>query len=480
MDLNNNDITKLAEVEISEEMVQKYFNQLVSGSAKLNLNRACTVGDGVLALSNVETQALIAEYNSLIEKKNIERFTPASGAATRMFKHLFDQEGHSDLVNEFLLGLENFAFYEELETILETKGISANTDKIHQVLSEEGLNYGKLPKALISFHQYPNEVRKAIDEQLVEGVSYVKSGGNAKFHFTISEEHRAVFEKHLEAVVPALKEKYNCEYQLSFSTQSKSTDTISLNDDGEVLRDENEQIIFRPGGHGALIHNLNKLESDVVFIKNIDNVVKEEFQPVVLDFKKVLGSILIKTQTRVFEFIEELSKGNVSDFRLDEITEFANTELNIKSVTDSNSIIEALNRPIRVCGMVKNEGKAGGGPFWVGDTVQIVESAQMDLSDSRVEDLLENASHFNPVDLVCGIKNYKGEKFDLTEFIDEETYFVSSKSLNGKEIKVLEHPGLWNGAMANWITIFVEVPVETFHPVKTVNDLLQTVHTGIA
>ena len=472
MSLTQQDIEQLKEIGISSEEISTQFQNLVYGPEVLNIQSACTVNNGIKQISENQKKALIADYSGLMKSKVITRFTPASGAATRMFKHLINPIGNEDLVSEFNDNITDFSFYEEL-------AVSVNEDSksvINRLLSSEGLNYAKLPKALISFHKYQNEVRKAIDEQLIEGVKYVNNNGISNFHFTISPEHEVLVNAHLKKVIPVYEKELNTTFNINFSTQAKKSDTVSLSIENLIVRDENGQLVFRPGGHGALIHNLNDLDADVVIIKNIDNVVREEQQEVVVEYKKMLSSLLVNLQETIFEIIHEISSHTVSEERLNQIVAFLKTELNISVKPDLKLILSELNKPIRVCGMVKNEGKAGGGPFWVDDTPQIVESAQMDMSNPDVEAMVNKATHFNPVDLVCGLKDHEGNKFDLLKYIDQKTFFVSSKSYNGNEIKVLEHPGLWNGAMANWITIFVEVPVSTFHTVKTVNDLLQKAH----
>jgi hypothetical protein len=462
----------IANAVISEETIEQQIQNLKNGPKELNLIRPCTIGDGIISLSQSEKEHLIASYESLISDKSINRFTPASGAATRMFKHLFEGDNTSNLLSEFIKEIKKFAFYENSGILDE----DSSHEMIEKVLGSEGLNYAQLPKALIDFHKYSGEVRKSIDDQLIEGIAYIKSNQKANFHFTVSEEHKKVVQEHLDVVLVNYSSLFNTEFNISFSTQLKSTDTIALDETNALVYDEQGQLLFRPGGHGSLIHNLNQIDADVIFVKNIDNIVREEKQKEVIRYKKVLGAHLLNLQSKIFGILKELNGENMSEFRLTEVVSFIQNELNLKVELDKEKVFDVLNRPIRVCGMVKNEGKAGGGPFWVDDSVQIVESAQMNLKKAEVSRMLENATHFNPVDLVCGVKNYKDQKFDLIKYIDKETFFVTSKSYHGREIKVLEHPGLWNGAMANWITVFVEVPVSTFHPVKTVNDLLGDAH----
>lgn len=462
----------IANAAISEEVIAQQITNLKNGPKELNLVKPCTIGDGIKRLTESEMESMVKNYDALVVNKSLNRFTPASGAATRMFKHLYEKEGNVNLVDEFIKNINKFAFYKSTGILDE----DSTNDKIDKVLSSDGLNYGSLPKALIDFHKYEDEIRKSIDDQLIEGVSYVKSNGKANFHFTVSKEHQKAVQDHLDQVLPAYSKKYGVEFEISFSTQLKSTDTVALDLNDELVYTDQGALLLRPGGHGSLIYNLNQINDDIIYIKNIDNIVREEKQDEIIKYKKVLGGHLLKLQSEIFEILGELENDKISEIRWDEIVHFLNKELNINIDRNKEEVTQVLNRPIRVCGMVKNEGKAGGGPFWVDDSVQIVESAQMNLSKDNVALMLQNATHFNPVDLVCGVKDAQGNKYDLTKYIDEETFFVASKSYQGREINVLEHPGLWNGAMANWITVFVEVPVSTFHPVKTVNDLLGEAH----
>lgn len=465
---------QINKIGISEDSIQSQYENLISGPKPLDLKATCEVGKGIKALNNIQKSSLVTNYSGLVNDKKIVNFVPASGAATRMFKHLFNPADNKELVDEFLDNLNKFAFYTELSEF-ET-GNSTNT--IKSVLHIPGLNYGKLPKAMISFHKYDNEVRKSIDEQLIEGSKYITQDKNANFHFTISKEHEGMVKEYLNSVLPGLQKKSGINFNIEFSFQNPNTDTVAMSSSGRLVEQSNGDLLLRPGGHGALIHNLSQINADLVFIKNIDNIVRESYQEVVVEHKKALGSLLVNLQDTVFSILRELEESEVTELRIQEIIQFLHSELNLSGVKSVDEIIAALNKPIRVCGMVKNQGKAGGGPFWVGDSVQIVESAQIDVSNPEVAKMLTHASHFNPVDLVCGLKDYHGNLFDLNQFIDHDAFFVADKSIEGENIKVLELPGLWNGAMAHWITVFVEVPVETFHPVKTVNDLLQSAHSG--
>ena len=473
MKLTATQVQQINKIGISVEAIHKQFENLSKGPKPLDLKASCEVGKGIKSLTNVQKSTLVGDFSQLVNQKKIINFIPASGAATRMFKHLFDPANNEKLVSEFLVNLKKFAFYPELTDY----EINDSDTTIKSVLNLPGLNYGKLPKAMISFHKYHEEVRKSIDEQLVEGAMYIAQNKQANFHFTISKEHEEIVKEYLSKVLPALEKKIGVTFNIEFSYQNNNTDTIALNASGNLVQKPNGDLLLRPGGHGALIHNLSQLDADLVFIKNIDNIVHENHQKVVVDYKKALGSLLVNLQNTVFSILKELDHKDVSPNRIKEIIQFLQSELNLNGAKSISDIKLALNKPIRVCGMVRNQGKAGGGPFWVGDSVQIVESAQIDTNIPEVAEMLTHASHFNPVDLVCGLKDYNGELFDLKQFIDHDAFFVADKSVEGESIKVLELPGLWNGAMANWNTIFVEVPVETFHPVKTVNDLLQPAHS---
>ncbi len=474
MNLTKQEINKLNDSGISESTIQKQFLKLVNGPANLDLKRACVIGDGIEKISVADFDTYQSIYQKGVLKNVISIFTPASGAATRMFKHLLNPESNPDLYGAFIKNLERFAFFHEMERMNK----SSIEEKVQFILNPEGLNYAKLPKALISFHKYGNEVLKAIDEQLVEGIAYINSDSKCRFHFTISPEHENLIKTHLAPIIKALEVTHEIEILVEYSFQESYTDTIALQPNGELVRDEMGELLLRPGGHGSLIYNLNGMESNIVFIKNIDNIARKELHPRVIQYKRIIGGYLMDIQTRVFDILRELEV-EVSANRLEDMVALFERNWNLKLPSSQDELILALNKPIRVCGMVKNEGKAGGGPFWVGDTPQIVESAQMNTSLPEVKDMLVKASHFNPVDLVCGIKNYKDEKFNLLDFTDDQSFFVSEKSYLGQEIKVLEHPGLWNGAMANWLTFFIEVPVVTFNPVKTVNDLLLPSHCDL-
>ncbi|MCL2413556.1 MAG: DUF4301 family protein, partial [Bacteroidales bacterium] len=376
-----------------------------------------------------------------------------------------------------------------IETCLENKDYNEILDTL---LLNSGLDYLNLPKGLLLFHKYKDSVRTALEEHLVEGVGYAESDGTVKLQFTVSPEHLEKFQHLVEQILPHYESKYRVRYNISYSVQKSSTDTIAVTMDNQPFLDENGNLLFRPGGHGALIENLSDLKGDLIFIKNIDNVTTDKNRMPTLTYKKVIASYLIDLQNKMFDCLKKLENTSISEELLTEIFHFSWKQLHIAFENfDSLSreekrklLIEKLNRPIRICGMVRNEGEPGGGPFWTQNTrgeisLQIVESSQIDPKNPQQQNLLKLASHFNPVDLVCGVRNYKGELFDLKKYIDQETGFISEKSSGGKMLKALELPGLWNGAMADWITIFVEVPIAVFSPVKTVNDLLRREHQNI-
>jgi hypothetical protein len=395
----------------------------------------------------------------------------------------------------FLAGLEKFPFFKAIEKQLRethTDFDSWNKDQkryhfIKRMLDVEHFDYANKPKGILPFHNYKNHIATPIEEHLIESVLYASSNGNAHLHFTVSEIHKTQFEKTLNKVKSKIESENNATIIINFSHQKTATDTIAVDLNNTPFRSIDDKLVFRPGGHGALIENLNSLDADIVFIKNIDNVIQNESEAVAL-YKKALAGILIELQRKTANYLSKLDK--ISENEIDEIEIFVDKKLNNKVISDfskyalNHKIIylkEVLNRPIRVCGMVKNEGEPGGGPFWVNDskgnaTLQIVETSQIDLANENQASIAKNATHFNPVDLVCAIKDYKGSKFDLRDYIDVNSGFIVDKNKDGKPLKSQELPGLWNGAMAKWITVFVEVPLITFNPVKTVNDLLKSAH----
>ena len=420
-----------------------------------------------------------ARYDRAKESLRVVKFVPASGAATRMFKDLFEfvREGRrTAVVGELLANRRRFAFWPELRTIV---GDDADELRTVENIVAEGLRYGETPKGLVSFHRYGDEVRKAVEEHLVEGAQYAAAGGEVKIHFTVSPEHLTRFEALLAEKIPGYESRFGVKYRISFSVQDPSTDTLAVNPDCTPFRRADGRLLFRPAGHGALIGNLGKIDADIVFVKNIDNVTTDARRGDTVLYKKALAGVLLALQERIFEYLMALE---VPGAELEPIAAFIENELCVKLPKDYGTALlrQVLDRPIRVCGMVRNEGEPGGGPFWVTgadglETLQIAESNQI---APEKRELMRLATHFNPVDLVCSFRTSKGGRFDLQEFVDPATGFISRKSDGGRELLAQELPGLWNGAMARWNTVFVEVPITTFSPVKVVTDLLRPEHQG--
>ena len=445
----------------------------------LPVTRAASCGDGIRVLDAAGIEQAAARYDRAKESLRVVKFVPASGAATRMFKDLFEfvREGRrTAVVGELLATLRRFAFWPELRTII---GDDADELRTVENIVAEGLRYGETPKGLVSFHRYGDEVRKAVEEHLVEGAQYAAAGGEVKIHFTVSPEHLTRFEALLAEKIPGYESRFGVKYRISFSVQDPSTDTLAVNPDCTPFRRADGRLLFRPAGHGALIGNLGKIDADIVFVKNIDNVTTDARRGDTVLYKKALAGVLLALQERIFEYLMALE---VPGAELEPIAAFIENELCVKLPKDYGTPLlrRVLNRPIRVCGMVRNEGEPGGGPFWVAgadglETLQIAESNQIAPEKRK---LMRSATHFNPVDLVCSFRTSKGGRFDLREFVDPATGFISRKSDGGRELLAQELPGLWNGAMARWNTVFVEVPITTFSPVKVVTDLLRPEHQG--
>lgn len=445
----------------------------------LPVTRAASCGDGIRVLDAAGIEQAAARYDRAKESLRVVKFVPASGAATRMFKDLFEfvREGRrTAVVGELLANRRRFAFWPELRTII---GDDADERRTVENIVAEGLRYGETPKGLVSFHRYGDEVRKAVEEHLVEGAQYAAAGGEVKIHFTVSPEHLTRFEALLAEKIPVYESRFGVKYRISFSVQDPSTDTLAVNPDCTPFRRADGRLLFRPAGHGALIGNLGKIDADIVFVKNIDNVTTDARRGDTVLYKKALAGVLLALQERIFEYLMALE---VPGAELEPIAAFIENELCVKLPKDYGTPLLrwVLNRPIRVCGMVRNEGEPGGGPFWVAgadglETLQIAESNQIAPEKRK---LMRSATHFNPVDLVCSFRTSKGGRFDLREFVDPATGFISRKSDGGRELLAQELPGLWNGAMARWNTVFVEVPITTFSPVKVVTDLLRPEHQG--
>ncbi|WP_296316325.1 DUF4301 family protein [Winogradskyella sp. UBA3174] len=515
MSFTKKDIKQIESKGLTVKAVEYQISLFKTGIPFSNIAEAATVKDGIITLDDTLTEGLVSYFDKHKDNLKLLKFVPASGAATRMFKFLFkflkDYKPKKESVNSyinknklkdmslFLVGLEKFPFYKKVIEALrandiEYEKLSVSAKAWHFVstmLDENQLNFGNSPKGLLPFHEYKNDCTStAFEEHLYEAALYASDNNNAKLHFTISERFKDKFDKEFKRIEECVEKNTGVSFDISFSYQHESTDTIAVTLKNKPFREDDGSLLFRPSGHGALLKNLNALDADIIFVKNIDNVVVKQYKEEVAKYKKALAGMLLKLQEKTFYFLNELDKDDISEDELTTIGEFLTRELSVKISMEFEKysdkykkeyLREKLNRPIRVCGMVKNEGEPGGGPFWVKDqswnqSLQIVESAQINLKDKIQKDILKNATHFNPVDLVCGVKNYKGEKFDLENYVDHKTAFITMKTKVGKDLKALELPGLWNGSMAFWNTIFVEVPIITFNPVKTVNDLLKAPH----
>lgn len=514
MKFSDKDLEHLQGKGISKKTIEKQVERLKNGMSYSYLVAAATINKGIERFDENEIEAFIKHYEANQNKLSIIKFVPASGAASRMFKFLFQflksfdptkqtikeyaDRQNDNLIISFIENLEAFPFYNDV--IAHIKKTNPNYDDLSNdqkhlqfvktMLDSNALNYSFFPKGLLPFHKYERESITAFQEHLFESTLYASSNGSANLHFTVSKQHHKYFLEVLNTIKEDLEQNTKTTFNVSFSYQKEATETVALTNKDKVFRTKDNSILFRPGGHGALLENLNDLNSDLVFIKNIDNIVVSNKNVEVSNYKKLLAGVLLDVQKEVFANLHKLDAGNLTeaDFKL--IALFLRHRLNVPIVQDFDTLTaqdktvflkEKLNRPIRVCGMVKNEGEPGGGPFWVKDkkgkiSLQIVEFAQIDFRSKNQQGLVYQATHFNPTDLVCGVKNYKGEKFNLLDFTDPEAAFITMKTQNGTDIKALELPGLWNGSMAYWNSIFVEVPLETFNPVKTVNDLLKPAH----
>jgi len=513
MNFVEKDINQFNDKGIDISVVEKQINNFENGFPFLEIVKAATINDGLKKIEEEEIERLIKVYNHYGRQNKIVKFVPASGAASRMFKNLFEFYDNSytkkELIEQLsdnnfnsiayaIRNINNFAFFNLLSNLPVFKGKNIENEIkngnwksiIDAILSKEGLNYGNLPKGLLTFHKYQEKNRTSAQEHLVEAALYNSLTDTTYLHFTVSPEHKKLFQKHINKSKTELEKKFSINYNVVFSTQKSTTDTIAVDKNNKPFRNEDDSILFRPGGHGALIENLNDLDADIIFIKNIDNVVPDKLKNETVKYKKLIAGVLLDNQNKIFGYIRNIDEGKNDDEFINEIETFFKNDLSIILNDDYKQLSvkekckhlkNKLNRPIRVCGMVKNEGEPGGGPFWAKNndssiSLQIVEGSQIDLKDKKIYRIVNQATHFNPVDLVCAVKNYKGNKFDLTKFIDYKTGFISEKSKNGKLLKALELPGLWNGAMSDWNTIFVEVPIITFNPVKTINDLLRKEH----
>ncbi len=491
---------------MSVDNVKEQLSNFKEGFPFLPIVEAATIGNGIKALTEAELKHYLDTYPKKAAQKEVVKFVPASGAASRMFKDLFSfLEGDGDItkssfIEKFFTHIEKFAFYDDLNKSLEKAGSSikkAMESGQHQLvishlLNEDGLGYGQLPKGLLKFHHYTDHDRTPTYEHFMEGILYGLGKGNTvRLHFTVSPEHEEKFKAEVAEVQPKLEKEFGVNFEVSYSQQKKSTDTIAVNMDNSPFIEEDGTILFRPAGHGALLENLNDIDGDVIFIKNIDNEVPDRLKEPTKDYKTAIGGLLLEVQEKVFEALRSLDAGidqnsvsNAEAVIYQDLGGKLPEKYSRMSLEEKGDYLhKKLNRPIRVCGMVKNTGEPGGGPFWVKEddgslSLQIAETAQIDLNDPSQKEIFQSSTHFNPVDLVCATKNYKGEKFDLLQYRDMRTGFITEKSKSGRDLKALELPGLWNGAMAGWNTVFVEVPLITFNPVKTVNDLLREEHQG--
>jgi len=503
------DLEQLAEMGISPEKAASQIEIFREGIAPVRLSKAAVVGDGIVRLEPSRQQALRKLYRDSLPKKEVIKFTPASGAASRMFKALFGfletfdpdrdalesflaEKEHADM-REFREQVANFPFHERVSNRIKMPPADPGAwfyAFIREMLSEEGLNYGFYPKGMLPFHNYGGQLVTPFEEHLWEGAAYACCQGSSRLHFTISEAHRDLFEREFEQIRDRVEAASGCRFEVSYSYQKASTDTLAVTPDNEPFRDNQGRLLFRPGGHGALIENLDEQDADLLFIKNIDNVAVRGAIQTLSEWKETLGGYLLELQEEAFRFARMLEEGALDHDLLLRVRGFLEDRLNVRfaesfagfSLNDQVAVLrDKLARPIRVCGMVKNEGEPGGGPFWIrdasgNDSLQIVESAQVDLQDDTQRAIFAGATHFNPVDLVCGVRDAYGKKYNLLNYVDSRQGFITGKTFEGRPLKALELPGLWNGAMAYWNTVFVEVPVSTFNPVKTVNDLLKQAH----
>jgi len=511
---SNKDMAQINAGGLTADQIHQQMSILAHGAPYMDIVRPCTAGDGIRRLSKDQIQQALKLYEASAPGKSLIKFVPASGAATRLFKHLTaafqqllqnppaspanDSQADPKLI-DFAENCHKFAFYEDLKTSLSRAGLNCETllkDRqflpvLEHLVSENRLGCTTLPKGLIKFHRYGKECRTAFEEHLVEGAGYAGTeAGGCAIHFTVSPRHQDNIVSFLEQILPVYESRFKTRFHLSFSVQKENTNTIAVDMENQPFRQADGSLVFRPGGHGALIDNLNNLDEDVVFIKNIDNVAHERYISEIVEWKKILCGLLIDIQNQVFGFLKQLHELPPNPELIRQAALFVQKTLSceLPGAFDAGTmesrqqlLIDHLNRPLRVCGMVPNAGDPGGGPFWTktlnGETsLQIVETSQIDMGNPHQRKIANGATHFNPVDLVCGIRNWQNKPFDLHRYVDDQAVFIASKTENGRPIKALELPGLWNGAMAFWNTVFVEVPPVTFNPVKEVTDLLKKGH----
>ncbi len=501
--LSASDIEHIRARGATEEKVLRQIDLCRLGAVTVTLDRPATVGDGIIRVADEDRESLVTLHDEAARAGRVLKFVPASGAATRMFKEwhgVFNRGGFAGGEMEtFFTHLPRYAFYGDLGEALSAAGHDLGDlvargrglEILDFILNEKGLHYAWKPKALLKFHRYGKEARTALEEHLVEAALYAKDGsGLCRIHFTVSEEHLDPVKELLGRVTGLYEKRFGARFEIGLSIQSESTDTIAVDLENRPFRDRDGRLLFRPGGHGALLYNLDRIDGDIVFIKNIDNIVPDRLKGTTVLYKKILGGYLVGLQRELFRHLQALSDRDAEESAVGAAARFAADRLNCsmppgmegRPLEERRQILMGLlDRPLRVCGMVKNEGEPGGGPFWAigkngARSLQIVEEVQVDKSRADQAAVWASSTHFNPVDLVCGIRDFRGQKFDLERFIDGEQVFISTKSHEGSDIKALELPGLWNGSMAFWHTVFVEVPIETFNPVKTIDDLLRPAH----
>ncbi|MGP8152923.1 MAG: DUF4301 family protein [Smithella sp.] len=498
--LSEKDVRQIGKLGLTPSHVEKQLAAYRHGSNYLILHHPCAINDGILAIKKAAKDKLIKFYEREGGKYKLIKFVPASGASSRMFTEWFSarEKGGFDssaLNQSFSSNFNKYPFY---SLIKHNKSVSEfikqkNTKSLlDYVLSAKGLNFGWLPKALIPFHLYHSgEARTALEEHLFEAAQYIRGADDVcHLHFTISEEHKNAFAEKIKTVKPKYENLFRIKYKISSSVQSPSTNMLAVDENNLPLRDALGRLIFRPGGHGSLLANLQNLDADFIFIKNIDNIAPEPLLEKIIPYKKMLGGLAMQRQEEIFACIRQLESAKISVSEMEKIILFCSKKLNIvfprkfawQSRKDKTRfLISVLNRPLRVCAMVRNEGEPGGGPFWVEEdngilTLQIVEGTHVNKREKDQLIIWSKAQYFNPVDMVCSIKNYKGKKFDLSNYVNNNAYLITKKNEMGRMIKALEVPGLWNGGMAYWNTVFVKLPLIVFNPVKTVNDLLRPEH----
>lgn len=503
---SNKDIEQINAHGLSESVVLECLERFSLGFPPTKIVRAATLGDGIVSMDEEKKEKYAAFFDENVQNLKTAKFVPASGAASRMFKDLYEYaESENETLSDFpqakklIDNVYRFAFAEKLDEVLKSQGTSLeeclakgeNKRIIKNILYPEGLDYGRNPKALILFHRYDDSVRTSIEEHLVEAAMYCTDDkAETSLHFTISPEHFEKVEKLLSGVLTHYEKTFGVKYNIKLSVQKSSTDIPAVNLDNTLARDEQDRLIFRPSGHGALLSNLQETSADIIFVKNIDNVEQDYLKESDVQYKKMLGGLLLEVKQKRDELLRKLESGDCSEETFVQIRYFIGSSFGMKLQSEqtfdsseafADYVRTMLERPLRVCSMVRNEGQPGGGPFWVESTngeisLQIVEKAQINLADKTQNDIFQTATHFNPVDIVCCITDHKGNVLPLGQFVDADTGFISEKTQKSSKIKIQERPGLWNGSMARWLTIFVETPITYFNPVKTVNDLLNTTH----